>query len=143
MTDEAPLRVTSRLAIPRQELELTFARSGGPGGQNVNKVSSKVLLRWPFELSPTLSPGQKAAIRERVPSRFVTAAGEILIAASEHRDQIRNKEAAFARFVVVVRQAFERPKTRIVTRPGRGARARRRDAKERQSDKKARRRDLD
>jgi len=109
----------------------------------VNKVSSKVILRWAFERSPSLSDEQRALVREKAPPRYLTTAGELVIAASEHRDQPRNREAAFARLVAVLQQALARPKTRRITRPGKGARARRRDAKERQSDKKARRRDLD
>jgi ribosome-associated protein len=143
MTAEAPLQVTSSLALPREELEVSFARSGGPGGQNVNKVSSKVVLRWSFERSPSLTDEQRALIRQKAPPRYLTAAGELVIAASEHRDQPRNREAAEARLVAVIQQALARPKTRRITRPGAGARARRRDSKERQSAKKARRRDFD
>jgi ribosome-associated protein len=143
MTEDAPLQVTSWLAIPRAELEVSFARSGGPGGQNVNKVSSKVVLRWSFERSPSITDAQRALIRAKAPPRYVTSGGELVIAASEYRDQPRNREAAEARLTAVIQQALARPKTRRVTRPGKGARARRRDEKERQSDKKARRREFD
>jgi ribosome-associated protein len=135
--------VTNALSIPREELEVSFARSGGPGGQNVNKVSSKVVLRWNFESSPSLTNEQRALIRAKAPPRYATSAGELVIAASEHRDQPRNREAAEARLVAVLQQALARPRTRRITRPGAGARARRRDSKQRQSDKKARRRDFD
>ncbi len=143
MSDEGPLQVNGWLAIPRDQLEVSFARSGGPGGQNVNKVSSKVVLRWSFERSPSIDDAQRALIRSKAPPRYLTQSGELVIAASEYRDQPRNREAAEARLVMVIREALARPRTRRVTKPGAGARARRRDGKERQSQKKARRRDLD
>lgn len=143
MAAEAPLQVTSSVAIPLDELEVTFARSGGPGGQNVNKVSSKVVLRWDFERSPSVSAEQRALIREKAPPRYQTVAGELVIAASEYRDQPRNREAAIARLVAVIQQALARPKTRRITRPGKGARARRRDDKQHQAKKKAQRREFD
>lgn len=140
MADEDALTVTPRLSIPRSELDVSFARSGGPGGQNVNKVSSKVVLRWSFERSPSLSDEERALIREKAPPRYLTSGGELVIQASEHRDQPRNLEAARSRLAAAIRLALERPRNRRATRPGRGARARRRDAKQRQSDKKAGRR---
>lgn len=143
MGDEAGLQVTGWLTIPRSELEVSFARSGGPGGQNVNKVSSKVVLRWSFEKSASITDAQRALIKAKAPPRYVTTGGEIVIAASEHRDQPRNREAAEARLVAVIQESLARPKTRRATRPGKGARARRRDSKERDSRKKAQRRDLD
>jgi ribosome-associated protein len=143
MNADAALQVTGWLAIPRDQLDVSFARSGGPGGQNVNKVSSKVVLRWAFDRSALLTDIQKALIREKAPPRYLTTGGEIVIAASEYRDQPRNREAAEARLVAVIQQALARPKTRRRTKPGKGARARRMDDKSRQSEKKARRRDFD
>jgi ribosome-associated protein len=140
MADPEALVVSPRLAIPRSELDVSFARSGGPGGQNVNKVSSKVVLRWSFERSPSLSEDERALIRAKAPPRYLTSQGELVIMASEHRDQPRNLEAAFARLAAAVRLALERPRARRATRPGRGARARRRDEKQKQSEKKAGRR---
>jgi ribosome-associated protein len=143
MTESAPLEVTKFLSIPRSELDVSFARSGGPGGQNVNKVSSKVVLRFSVRGSPSLTEEQRARILEKAPPRYLTADGDLVIAASEHRDQPRNREAAETRLVATIRDALVRPKVRRATRPGRGARARRRDSKERQSDKKRGRRELD
>jgi ribosome-associated protein len=140
---EPPLEVTRFLSIPRDEVQLSFARSGGPGGQNVNKVSSKVVLRFSVRASKVLTDEQRALILEKAPPRYLTNEGELVIAASEHRDQPRNREAAEARFVAVLRAALERPRVRRATRPGRGARARRRDDKKRQSEKKQDRRRLD
>src|SRR2546423_11995892 len=124
---DGPLEVTAALSIPREELEVSFARSGGPGGQNVNKVSSKVVLRWNVRATRALTEEQRARVLERAPPRYLTTEGEIVIAASEHRDQPRNREAAEARLANVLRECLARPKTRRITRPGRGARARRRD----------------
>jgi ribosome-associated protein len=140
---DLPLEITPALSIPRDELEITFARSGGPGGQNVNKVSSKVVLRFRVAASRVLTDVQRALILEKAPPRYLTTEGELVIAASEYRDQPRNREAAEARLVAVIRTSLERPRTRRVTRPGRGARARRRDDKQRQSKKKQDRRGYD
>ena len=137
---EEPIEITPFLRIPREELEISFARSGGPGGQNVNKVSSKVILRFRVSTSPSLTEEQKALVLAKAPPRYLTNEGEIVIAASEHRDQPRNREAAEARFAALIRDALSRPKTRRQTRPGRGARARKRDEKQHLKAKKERRR---
>jgi ribosome-associated protein len=137
---EAPLEVTRTVAIPRDELQVTFARSGGPGGQNVNKVSSKVVLRFSVRDSRSLTPEEKARVLEKAPPRYLTKEGELVIAASEYRDQAQNRAAAETRLVACLREALAKERTRRPTRPGKGARARRRDSKERQSEKKSGRR---
>ncbi len=85
------LVVTPRIQIPLDEFQFQYARSGGPGGQNVNKVNSKAILRWQLVGSPTLPED----VRDRFVATFgsrLTAAGELLIASEESRDQLRNKE---------------------------------------------------
>jgi ribosome-associated protein len=137
---EEPLKVTGSVSIPRDELVVTFARSGGPGGQNVNKVSSKVVLRFAIAASSALSPEQKARILEKAPPRYLTKEGELVIQASEHRDQAMNRAAAESRLAACIREALFVEKHRRATKPGRGARARRRDEKSKLSDKKSSRR---
>src|SRR5271168_3775823 len=88
-SDERLLTINSRLRIPLDEFEFTFARSSGPGGQNVNKVSSKALLRWPVAASPSLP----AEVKERLLTRYrarITGAGELLVTSQRFRDQGRN-----------------------------------------------------
>ena len=134
------LRVTSRLSIPAEELEVSFARSGGPGGQNVNKVASKVLLRWSVRDSRALSDGQRHLLMQRLSSRLV-GEGELLVQASNHREQARNLEDARERLAETVRAALHQPKTRRATKPTRGSQRRRVEAKRRRGDvKKGRRR---
>ena len=120
---------------------MVSTRSGGPGGQNVNKVSSKVSLRFVVAASLALTPEQKARILEKAPPRYVTKDGEIVINASEHRDQAQNRTAAEARLVQCIRDALFVQKTRRLSKPGRGARAKRRDEKSKLSQKKSNRRD--
>ena len=92
------LRVNDRISIPFTEFDFTFARSGGPGGQNVNKVNSKVTLRWDVEKSPTLPPDVLARFRAKYPRRM-TKDGELVMHSQRYRDQGRNvtKGAAMAK----------------------------------------------
>ena len=122
-TTEGPLEVTRSLSIPRDELHVSFARSGGPGGQNVNKVSSKVVLRFSVATSPTLNEDQRARILAKAPPRYLTKDGELVIAASEYRDQAQNRAAAEARLVTTLRDALVVQRPRHATKPGKGARA--------------------
>jgi ribosome-associated protein len=139
---EDDLAVTPRLAIPAAELTTTFARSGGPGGQNVNKVASKVVLRWSPAASEVLSDAQRARLAERLAARL-TGAGEIVIHASSHRTRARNLDDARERLAELVRDALAQRKARKATRPTRGSQKRRLDTKKRRSETKQRRRGLD
>jgi ribosome-associated protein len=131
-----PLVVRDGLVIAPAELDLSFARSGGPGGQHVNTTSTKVVLRWDLPRSAAFNEEQKARLRTRIPPRFLTKEGEVVIMSEEHKSQLVNREAARERLVEVLLAALVRPKVRRPTKPGKGARARRRDSKERQSKKK-------
>jgi ribosome-associated protein len=123
-----PLRVNSRLLLPASELRADFARAGGPGGQNVNKVASKVQLRFDVQNSRVLGEERKRRIRERLAGRL-TASGELVLQASRYRSQARNMEDARDRLAQLLREALQTARTRVATRPTRGSKLRRQDAK--------------
>ncbi len=105
------LRVTDRLSIPDDELSWAFSRSGGPGGQNVNKVASKAELRWTPRTSRALTDADRAWLLERIGARL-TATGELIVVSTLTRDQIKNRADAEAKLVELVRAALHRPKVR-------------------------------
>ncbi|MFN5170159.1 MAG: alternative ribosome rescue aminoacyl-tRNA hydrolase ArfB [Cyclobacteriaceae bacterium] len=117
------------------ELTFTTSRSGGPGGQNVNKVSSKVTMRWPVADSTLLTPEQKALLLARWRSRLTTA-GELLLSSQESRSQAENKALVIDKLNHLLAQAFTPRKARKATRPTKAAKKRRVDAKKRHSEKK-------
>jgi ribosome-associated protein len=121
------------LRIPARELHFEAMRAGGPGGQNVNKVATQVQLRFSVRASPSLSNEQRARIEERLASRL-TGEGELLIRATRHRTQLRNKADARERLAELLASALRREKRRRPTRPTRGARERRLQAKHRRGE---------
>jgi ribosome-associated protein len=131
--------VTPRLTIPAGELEMSFARSGGPGGQNVNKVSSKVDLRWNPETSTALTLDDRSLLLERLKNRLTTD-GYLIITSSLTRDQMKNREDAIDKLVLIVKSALHREKPRKATKPSRGAKRRRLEDKRRHAEKKTNRR---
>ena len=118
------LVVTPRLTIPASELELSFSRSGGPGGQNVNKVSSKVDLRWNPMTSSALTFDDRNLLLAKL-QRRLTNDGSLIVTSTLTRDQIQNREDAMAKLTLVVRAALDRPKPRKATKPSKGAKRRR------------------
>ena len=116
--------ITPSLAIPLRELEFRFSRSGGPGGQNVNKVNSKVTLYFNVSLSPSLNGSQRSLLSFRLASR-ISQQGVLQLTASEHRTQKANKDAIILRFANLLRQALVVQKTRKKTKPSRGSKERR------------------
>lgn len=130
------LRINDTITIADWELSESFTRSSGPGGQNVNKVSTAVELRFEAERSPQLSVSQKARLK-RLAGRRWTNEGAIVIRAEETRSQARNRELAEARLVEMIQAALIAPKRRIATKPTYGSTQRRLVAKSVRADVKA------
>jgi ribosome-associated protein len=118
------IAVTDSIAIAEEEIVETFIRSGGPGGQNVNKVSSAVQLRFDARRSPSLPEGVRARL-EAIAGAKLTREGVIVITASRHRTQEANRRDALSRLVAMIRKAAVAPRVRVPTRPGRAAKERR------------------
>lgn len=136
------LRVTSSLAIPLGEFRFEFARSGGPGGQNVNKVNSKALLRWNPSESPSLPPAVKERLLRSVGSRL-TKEGELLITSQLTRDQSRNVEDCLEKVRGLILAAAKPPRARRASRPTLASKERRIETKLRRSTTKKLRRKPD
>lgn len=130
------LPVTDRIAIPLKEIDLSFARSGGPGGQNVNKVETQVEARWTPSTSAALSPDDRAWVTGKLRSRL-TNDGELIIVSSRFRTQGANRQDALDRLADVVREALHRPRNRRKTKPSKAAKQRRIQAKKNRSQTKA------
>lgn len=139
----AEIRITRRLVIPASEIELSYARSGGPGGQHVNRTATKVQLRWNLPASAAPTDADRARLAERLASRL-TKDGDVLVSSERHRDQGRNVEDALERFVALLKRALARPRPRKKTRPTKASRERRLDEKRRRgATKRDRRRPSD
>lgn len=137
----ADLVVTPRLTIPAGELAVAFARSGGPGGQNVNKVASKVELRWNPTTSTALTDDDRVLLVERLRSRL-TNDGTLIVTSTLTRDQLKNRDDAESKLVLIVRSALHRDKPRRQTKPSRSSKRRRvADKRHRSEIKKNRRGD--
>ncbi|HSR88936.1 MAG TPA: alternative ribosome rescue aminoacyl-tRNA hydrolase ArfB [Candidatus Udaeobacter sp.] len=116
------------MQIPESELNISFARSSGAGGQNVNKVSSKVIIHWPIGKSQVFSGEQKDRIRSKLANR-INNEDELVIMSEEERSQLQNRESAIARLQELVAQALHIPKKRRPTRPTKGSKLRRIESK--------------
>ncbi|WP_426490051.1 alternative ribosome rescue aminoacyl-tRNA hydrolase ArfB [Hymenobacter sp. 102] len=120
------------------ELQFQTSRSSGPGGQNVNKVESRVELRFRLFESQLLTEEQKQTLQQKLASKL-TSEGELLVVAQEDRSQLRNKETALRKFHELLRQALHKPKARRATKPSKGAVRQRLESKKKHGDKKANR----
>ena len=129
------LLVVAGLRIPVAEFELTYSRSSGPGGQNVNKVNSKAQLRWPVATSPSLPEGARARFMEKYGSRLTTE-GELIIASDSFRDRGRNMQDCFDRLKEMLTAIARPPKIRRATKPTKGSQRRRMEGKRLHSEKK-------
>ncbi|MFJ4037036.1 alternative ribosome rescue aminoacyl-tRNA hydrolase ArfB [Microbacterium sp. NPDC090007] len=140
---DGDVRVSAQLVIPVAELSWRFSRSSGPGGQGVNTADSRAELMWDVVASAVLSPVQRERVVGRLGARLVD--GVLTIVASEHRNQLRNRDAARARLAVLVAEAVRPPAPpRRPTKPTRGSHERRLRSKQRRTDvKRMRRRPTD
>jgi ribosome-associated protein len=126
------LRINDQIAIPLSEFRWEFSKSGGPGGQNVNKVNSKVVLRW----NPATSPNLPGPVRERllaVIAHRLTREGELLVASQRSRDQAKNLADCLSKVRALVRAAVVPPRLRRPSRPTAASQVRRVEAKLRRS----------
>jgi ribosome-associated protein len=122
------------------ELVFSATTGGGPGGQHVNKVSTKVTLRWGIKESVVIGDEQKAILLSKLANKL-TKEGELLLSSHESRSQLKNKEEVIRKLSSLIQQAFERKKARKPTKPGKAAVQRRIDAKKKLSEKKKWRRE--
>lgn len=129
------IEVRPGVSIPADEVRVTFARAGGPGGQHVNTSATKAQLRFDVERSAALSPDQKARIRDALGNRM-TVDGELVLESAEHRSQVRNREAALARLCTLLDGALRPARPRRPTRKPRAATERRLAAKRTRSERK-------
>jgi ribosome-associated protein len=131
--------VTARIALDEREIDEQFVRASGPGGQNVNKLSTAVQLRFDVRHSPSLPPDVRARL-ERLAGARLTRDGVLVIIAQRHRTQGRNREDALERLLELIRQAAVAPVKRRPTRPTKASRERRIESKKRRSGIKQHRR---
>lgn len=133
------LVITDNIAVPIAEFRLTFSRSSGPGGQNVNKVNSKVTLHWDVTATASLPEDVKRRLLAKYHQQ-INVNGQLVIASQRYRDQLRNRMDCLEKLRQMVLGVATPPKRRRPTRPSRAARERRMRAKRQQSEKKRMRR---
>ena len=140
MADESELRISSDLTIPSAELRFETSRSSGPGGQNVNKVESRVAILFDVDSSPTLTTDQKELIRSHLATRM-SKKGTLRVVAQKHRSQAANRKEVVGRFVRLLEEALEPEAPRRATAVPKATKRRRLDDKKRRAQLKNKRRD--
>jgi ribosome-associated protein len=133
------LQINETVRIPESEFQWSFVRAGGPGGQNVNKVASKAVLRWDLAGSPSVPAEVKSRLLTQQ-RRRITSEGELVLNSQRFRDQEKNRRDCLDKLQEMIRQAAQRPTPRRPTKPTRGSRAKRLREKHRRSTIKAARR---
>lgn len=133
------LKIDSDWSIPESDLEFRYVRSGGPGGQHVNKVATKVELRFKLEETHALNPAQKRRLREAFPSR-VTSTGDFLVTSDRHRSQRQNQQDVLEKLAERLRGIRYPPRRRIATKATRSAKRRRLESKRHRAEIKKHRR---
>ncbi len=128
----AMICITGRISIDEREIAETFVRASGPGGQNVNKLSTAVQLRFDVRHSPSLPPDVAARL-ERLAGARLTREGVLVITAQRHRTQLRNRQDALDRLIELIRRAATPPAPRRPTRPTKASRERRIEGKKRRA----------
>ena len=141
MADALPIDATH--TVPASAMTWDAVRASGPGGQHVNRTSSKVLLRFDPDLVDWLDAGARARLKRMAGTRRIDSDGCILISSQATRDQKRNLEDARDRLAELIRAALVRPKRRIATKPSKGSKERRLKGKREQSEKKRMRKRVD
>jgi len=131
-----------RFTVPERELQFRAGPAGGPGGQHVNRASTRVEVRWDVVSSPSISEFQRQTLLEKLGSR-IDSRGILRVSADERRSQLRNREAALERLNALVTQALQKPKRRKKTKPPPAARKKRLEDKRRRSERKQDRRTVD
>ncbi len=132
MAGNDTIEISATLTIPRDELALRASRSGGPGGQHVNTSSTRIELVWDVAASPSLDDAQRVHLMQRLRTRL-DSTGKLRLVSQEERSQLRNREAAIARFVEIVAQALIIPRKRKRTRPPASSKRARLDSKRKRS----------
>ncbi len=133
------LTVNNKISIPLRELRFSYARSPGPGGQNVNKVNTKAILKWSVETTKSLPENVKRRFLERY-RRRISKTGELVLQSHRFRDQGRNTADCLAKLREMILEVAKVPKVRKVTKPSLASKRRRLDSKKRTSQRKASRR---
>ena len=137
--NDSIVRITDTVSIPMSELQFRFARSGGPGGQHVNRSATQVELLFDVANSPSLDETQRRRVLAKLKSR-IDQEGVLHLVSQETRSQLRNREEVVERFQELIREALHVPQKRRPTRPSRAARERRLEEKRRRSETKRDRR---